>query len=505
MPRIVPLLLLCAAANAATVAQFRAEDFGAEWRAARVMAVLRPVHAPTNGWSAPGGTASLTAELLVGEECVLSASMPVLVAPVEEFYRWWNFRHFLDGGETRATDSSDPLAFPDSASDGSSVVFVHGFRVDETAARAWNAEMFKRLWQSGCNARFHAVDWYGNEGVGNGGLDYHGNVENAFRTAPHLKTFLSGFSADTTVLAHSLGNMVVCSAIQDWNWRPARYFMLNAAVPAEAFSPAQWNIDETDNPFEFEDWVGFPSKTWAARWHELFPETDWRSKLTWKNRFADVPARTELHNFYSSGDEVLAIFDMPDPDGSGKITLHPLGAGGAGISSWQKQERFKGRWGSSLVGGFAGTSEMGWGFSSQGYYEDGSPPLYQTVIDPTKPSNAVVVRTAPYGTNAAANASTAQLLADPVFNHAPPAIFSANFDSGDIDRLLARGVPALSGPVGRGEIGNLAKNRQKDMNSIADELDWPRAGEDEWQGWRHSDMKSVALPFVKSAFGSILQ
>lgn len=52
MPRIVPLLLLCAAANAATVAQFRAEDFGAEWRAARGMAVLRPVHAPTNGWCA---------------------------------------------------------------------------------------------------------------------------------------------------------------------------------------------------------------------------------------------------------------------------------------------------------------------------------------------------------------------------------------------------------------------------------------------------------------------
>ena len=123
-----------------------------------------------------------------------------------------------------------------------------------------------------------------------------------------------------------------------------------------------------------------------------------------------------------------------------------------------------------------------------------------TVICRRNPSHAVIVRTAPYGTNAAANASTAQLLADPVFNHAPPAIFSANFDSGDIDRLLARGVPALSGPVGRGEIGNLAKNRQKDMNGIADELDWPRAGEDEWQGWRHSDIKNASLPFLHPVF-----
>ena len=52
MTRTVPLLLLCAAANAATVAQFRAEDFGAEWPSTRGTAALRPVHAPTNGWCA---------------------------------------------------------------------------------------------------------------------------------------------------------------------------------------------------------------------------------------------------------------------------------------------------------------------------------------------------------------------------------------------------------------------------------------------------------------------
>ncbi len=33
--RVLPLLLLCAAAGAAEVAQFRAEDFGPEWRATR--------------------------------------------------------------------------------------------------------------------------------------------------------------------------------------------------------------------------------------------------------------------------------------------------------------------------------------------------------------------------------------------------------------------------------------------------------------------------------------
>ena len=50
MPHFLPLLLLCAAAHAAEVAQFRAEDFGAEWRATRGGTALVSVHHATNGW-----------------------------------------------------------------------------------------------------------------------------------------------------------------------------------------------------------------------------------------------------------------------------------------------------------------------------------------------------------------------------------------------------------------------------------------------------------------------
>ena len=52
MLRVLPLLLLCAAAHAAEVAQFRANDFGEEWRAARGGAALVAVHPATNGWAA---------------------------------------------------------------------------------------------------------------------------------------------------------------------------------------------------------------------------------------------------------------------------------------------------------------------------------------------------------------------------------------------------------------------------------------------------------------------
>lgn len=172
--------------------------------------------------------------------------------------------------------------------------------------------------------------------------------------------------------------------------------------------------------------------------------------------------------------------------------------------SWQKQERFKGRFGVNVWLGNAGTSEMGWGFSSQGYYEDGTPPLYQMVVDPANLQNYVIVRTFPYGTNDAANASSDQLRIDPVFNHDPPKILSGNLLRQDVDGLLARGVPALSGPVGSMELENHARNRQADLNDIADVVGWPHVNDDDWQGWRHSDIKNVAMPFVHDVFETIL-
>lgn len=64
MHRALPLLLLCAASHAAEVAQFRAEDFGTEWRVTRGDAALVAVHPSTNGWGsafADGGGVSFAA------------------------------------------------------------------------------------------------------------------------------------------------------------------------------------------------------------------------------------------------------------------------------------------------------------------------------------------------------------------------------------------------------------------------------------------------------------
>ncbi len=64
--------------------------------------------------------------------------------------------------------------------------------------------------------------------------NYHTNVVNALQTAPQLADFLSSLSGDTVVAAHSLGNMVVLSAISDYNAPIDTYFMIDGAVPMEA-------------------------------------------------------------------------------------------------------------------------------------------------------------------------------------------------------------------------------------------------------------------------------
>jgi hypothetical protein len=174
---------------------------------------------------------------------------------------------------------------------------------------------------------------------------------------------------------------------------------------------------------------------------------------------------------------------------------------------WQKQERFKGRWMQSALGGFGGTSEMGWGFSTQGYYANGTPPLYQSVYNPIDPDNPVIVRSIPYGTNAAHAASSEQLRIDPVFNHDPLTIPSGNLQSGDIDILLARGVPALSGPVGTTPLRQELNLQQLNLGDIIDSTifpSWPHRHEIKWNGWLHSDIKDVAFPLVRQVFINII-
>ncbi|MCP4990692.1 MAG: alpha/beta hydrolase [Colwellia sp.] len=127
-------------------------------------------------------------------------------------------------------------------------VFLHGFKVDETGARAWHAEMFKRLFQSGSNAMYIGFSWDSDEGlISDGAMNYWGNVENALNSAPIVSNIINNsLTGDITIAAHSLGNMVLGQAIQQYGLTPNHYFMLNPAVPTEAYNASQ--LAETGDP-----------------------------------------------------------------------------------------------------------------------------------------------------------------------------------------------------------------------------------------------------------------
>ena len=74
-----------------------------------------------------------------------------------------------------------------------------------------------------------------------------------------------------------------------------------------------------------------------------------------------------------------------------------------------------------------------------------------------------------------------------------------------MDVLLARGVPALSAPMGSEEIGENFTGNESDLNVMAGDDNWPHHVDRSWKGWRHNDIKEIAMPFVFQRFGNINQ
>lgn len=173
--------------------------------------------------------------------------------------------------------------------------------------------------------------------------------------------------------------------------------------------------------------------------------------------------------------------------------------------AWQKQERFKGRFGVDAWLGNAGTSWMGWGLSNDGYWEDGELPMYDDTIG-LGALYGIPARMSPYTAQQAADATSDQLMADPVFRHIPESILYRNNQMrAELDELLAKGVPALSGPAGSRELGEIPESRNVDLNGATGGESWPRVHSNQWPGWRHGDLKAIAMPFVFGIFSNLRQ
>jgi len=288
--------------------------------------------------------------------------------------------------------------YPDSLCNGTNVFFIHGFSVDGDETRGWHSEMFKRLYWSGSKAKFCGITWQGDIGWPDA-FHYQDNVANAFLGATNLTAQINGIGGAKVILAHSLGNMVVSSAIQDCGLSVNKYFMLNAAVATECYDASVFNESTNSNYMLHGDWQGYHSNTWCSTWHKLFSSPDDRTELTWRNRFPSV--LSAAYNFYSSGDQTFEIYTGGTPTAfTGGFPYERY--------AWQKQEMFKGR------GVLGGTTWAGWEFSYA------------------------------YSQEEANNATADNLRTNAVFRHEPTSMFSSTIAAQTVNEINAKGVPALS-------------------------------------------------------------
>ena len=283
-----------------------------------------------------------------GGELLFSSSITLHVGDVARMVGWLNLRNAA-GGSGGVPTNLDTYDWPAEEHEPGNVVFVHGYNMHEgEETKLWAQNVFKKLWWAGLGRGFIAVQWRGNEGQVFEVLtpNYYGNVQNAFQTAPALSNAMQTVQGPKWFIAHSLGNMLVSAAIQDYGMEYEKYFMLNAAIAMEAFDPTGGITQESHDKMTPAAWTNYTDRVRATHWFERFPEGDGRRLLTWKGRFANV---TNIVNFYSTQEEVV---------NNGDGDWHPITVRDY---VWYNQETRKGVWPLMLH-----EYEGGWEFN--GYY-----------------------------------------------------------------------------------------------------------------------------------------
>jgi hypothetical protein len=447
-------------------------------------------------------TQPLVLSIYHGSNLLAQTSLYLSVSGVEQMFR---SKTLLLNPDSRAkadrlTDASVPNE-PDTT--GKNFIFVHGYNVNPDQARGNASDIYKRLYWSGSHAKFYAVTWEGADTQGslipNVTSDYHSNVFNAFNTAPLLNTFLNSLSGTNIVAAHSLGNMLVLSTLNDYtNQSINTYFMIDAAVPIEALGGIGTNENLVMTHSDWTDgatnlWgTGYGTNLWASYWCKLFPTNDYRSQLTWNNRLAAGLENANVYNFYSSGEEVLRTFPTrPTPSFAGIAANQVFQTvwNGKPIGSyvWCYQELLKGRMPFDVLGSTHG----GWGFNT--YYTTyvGSTPFY---ISPTN----------------AAQLGVATLKTNPVFDVTfDTPLFGASgstYAQAHYNRILSDAIPALTLPAGANPVSILGVTHNFDMKTEL-ENGWPQGrlqNLTEGNNWWHSDFHQVAYTYTYLLFNKMV-
>ena len=408
---------------------------------------------------------TLKIEVLQDDYLLYSYTAPMKILRVKDMYSWLNFRSVSDEniGRPSIVNSLNGENYD------KNLLFFHGANIDNEAAENWGDTIFKRFWVAGIKANFYNVDWRSDIGTP---ANYHQNVSNSFvvaqRIAPSIKAIAE--EKDTVVMAHSLGNMVVSSMIQDYELEVSKYIMVNSAVPVEAYDAS---LSLRSPYLVHSEWEEYPTNSWASSWHTLFTEfeNDDRKYLGWPNRFADVASVAV--NFYSSGDEVLELASHNN------VTIFT----GIGFvetlshHSWHKQELFKGR-GYDILWGF--TDWAGWDVRENIFG-----------VNAISPEKALTMTNADFRTNT-------------VFNCYPESMNTNVIDRATRGALLAFGIPALTPAAG---VSSFGKNQENmfDLNTEDYKSNGWVTREKYGERWLHSDFKDVPYIFTYKFYDKVLE
>ena len=419
---------------------------------------------------------------------VLIKDMPLQISGVEDMFRHKNFRNEIGGTETVAERPGIPDNYPDELCNDKYFLFALGFIVGEQEARGGQSEVFKRLFWSGSKAKFVGITWYSNEPGGGGSLPanlcYHLNVQNAFLTASNVASYINSLSGEIIVAGHSLGNMVLSSAIQDYGANVDYYYMIDAAVASEAYDGSMEDLATMVHP----GWDSYSNRLWATEWHGLFEAGDHRRGLTWRDRFGG--AVSVVYNFYSLGKEVLAVKDeYPSLLSWAELLDWSLIRNYA----WWKQELLKGRMDMLPIGG---STYGGWGFNDE-YRTTGSgvyDPSNDVFISASTPEESEDIPDYLLPNHPFFDPGAIDDLYDPVLG--------SDFAQTNRNQLLAEMIPALSDPAGLVEIESLPVDRNLDMQNSF-ETEWPRGSSN--PEWLHSDFKDIAYPYIHLLYDKFIE
>lgn len=488
--------------------------------------------------------ADTTAEIYVhilenGSEILISTNH-FSFGSVADMYRTKNLR---SGGNS---STGEPANWPDDLTNGKDFVFIHGFNVTESEGHDWNADIFKRLWHSGSNARFNGILWDGTPNSAGDKKHYHHSVIHAFATAPALASYLNGLNSPV-VAAHSLGNMVLGSAIVDYGASVDQYYALDAAVALESYGDVTPDGNMVpDSLFATHDaglfiftgyrWNEYPFETWASEWYRLFPSGDIRAELTWRHRFAAIQNLTDVFNFYSSTEDILRVdteIGLLDVLVQGFVMkVIPTGFNSNTPYVWQIQEMYKGLDQIPYINAPGGgiSKYGGWGFVKKDSQH--IEPRFAGLLGhaPVKPH---FVAKALDTTNLNRDTYRASLQSDPLFRQEPEELFQSgalafangtvgnnggnlDYSTGDNgmdisavpirDWLLAKAFPARTRPMGStANSETLWDQANFDMSTtyMTDSGQWPNEDNDNNKEWRHSDLKNVPYVHVYKLFDKI--